>query len=92
VKGYVILKGFWRDTGRQLKLFIFNAYVAVPLLLFLLHIRWWTLFLLLMTVAGMAYIERKGFTVPVALLALRAWIAGRVVKRRRSFFAKQLNR
>lgn len=92
MKGYLILKGFWRDTGRQLKLFVFNAYLAVPLLIFLLHITWWTFTLLVATAIFMFVIERKGFTVPVALLALRAWIAGRLVKRRRSLFAKQLDR
>lgn len=87
-----IITNFWRESARSLRLFVFSAYVAVPMLLFLLHIRYWTLGLLMTTIAVMMVIERLGFTVPVALLALRAKVAGRLVKRRRSFFAKRLDR
>lgn len=86
------LDGFWRESARSLRLFVFSGYVAIPLLLFLLHIRVWTLMLLIATVITMALIERRGYTVPVAVLAARAFVAGKLVKRRRSFFAKRLDR
>lgn len=92
MKRIEIVSNFWRESARSLRLFFFNAYVAVPLLLFLLHIRTWTFVLLVATIVVMMVIERHGFTVPVALLAVRAKVAGRLVKRRRSFFAKRLDR
>lgn len=92
MKGIEIFEGFWRDSARSLRLFIFSAYVAIPLLLFLLHITMWTFGLLVATIILMVVIERFGFTVPVAVLAARAWCAGSLIKRRRSFFAKRLDR
>lgn len=92
MKGIPVLTGFWRESARGLRLFFFNAYVAVPLLLFLLHIKVWTFVLLVATIITMVIIERFGFTVPVAILAVRSAIAGRLIKRRRSFFAKTLDR
>lgn len=92
MKRIEIVNNFWRESGRSLRLFVFSAHVAVPLLLFMLHIRTWTFVLLVVTVVTMMVIERLGFTVPVAMLALRAKIAGPLVKRRRSLFAKRLDR
>lgn len=92
MKGIDIYEGFWRDSARSLRLFFFSAYVAIPLLLFLLHIAFWTFGLLVATIVLMVVIERFGFTVPVAVLAARAWCAGAVIKRRRSLFEKRLNR
>ena len=92
MKGIEIYVGFWRESARSLRLFFFSAWVAIPLLIFILHITWITFGLLIATIVGMMFIEHMGFTVPVAMLAARAWLAGRVVKRRRSFFAKKLDR
>jgi intracellular multiplication protein IcmT len=92
MKRIPVLSGFWRESARGLRLFFLNAYVAVPLLLFILHIRMWTLGLLVATIVTMVVIERFGFTVPVAILFVRAALAGRLVKRRRSCFGKALDR
>lgn len=91
MKGIEIFDGFWRDTARALRLAFMSAYVAVPLMVFLLHIRWWTFTVLIVTIIVMTVIEQFGYTPPVAMLALRAWIAGRLVKRRRSMFSKRLD-
>lgn len=91
MKGIEIFQGFWRESARALRLAFMSAYVAVPLMLFLLHIRMWTFVLLIATIIVMQVIERFGYTPPVALLALRALIAGRLVKRRRSMFSKRLD-
>lgn len=91
MKGIEIFDGFWRDTARALRLAFMSAYVAVPLMVFLLHIRWWTFTVLIVTIIVMTVIEQFGYTPPVAMLALRAWIAGRLVKRRRSMFGKRLD-
>lgn len=84
-------EGYWRDTGRPARLFFMSAYLAVPLLLFLLHIRLWTFMLLVLTIAVLTFIEQYGYTPAIALLALRARIAGKRVKRRKSMFNKWLD-
>ncbi len=86
-----ILNGFWRESARSVRLAFMSVYVVVPLMLFLLHIRIWTLCVLVGTIIVMSVIERFGFTPPVATLALRAYIAGKLVKRRRSMFSKRLD-
>ncbi|MFK4705824.1 intracellular multiplication protein IcmT [Roseateles asaccharophilus] len=86
-----VLQGFWRESARPARIFFMSAYVVGPLMLFLLHIRYWTLGLLLVTIAAMSIIERFGYTPPVAILAIRAWFAGKLVKRRKSFFNKRLD-
>ena len=91
MRGIQILNGFWRDSGRPVRLAFMSAYVVGPLMLFLLYIRTWTFALLVLTIIGMVVIERFGFTPPVALLALRAFCAGKLVKRRRSMFSKRLD-
>tara|TARA_B100001105_G_scaffold136374_2_gene109240 strand:+ start:3124 stop:3402 length:279 start_codon:yes stop_codon:yes gene_type:complete len=91
MKGIEIFDGFWRDSARAVRLAFMSAYVAVPLMVFLLHIRWWTFVVLVVTIIVMTVIERFGYTPPVALLALRAWVAGKLVKRRRSMFSKRLD-
>ena len=91
MKGIEIFDGFWRESARAVRLAFMSAYVAVPLMVFLLHIRWWTFGVLVLTSIVMTVIERYGYTPPVALLAFRAWIAGKLVKRRRSMFSKRLD-
>ena len=91
MKDIEIFDGFRRDSARPARLFFKSAYVALPLMVFLLHIRWWTFGVLVATIVIMTIIERFGYTPPVALLAVRAWIAGNVVKRRRSMFGKRLD-
>jgi len=35
----------WRDASRNPKFFMLEAPAAFPLVIFLLHIRWWSFFL-----------------------------------------------
>jgi intracellular multiplication protein IcmT len=91
MRGVDVFDGFWRESARGLKLFFLPAWTGVPLLFFLLHITWFTFLLLVATIVAMMIVERFGYTVPVALLAIRAKIAGKVVKRRRCFFNWKLD-
>ncbi len=67
----------WRDSARTPKFFFMDAYSAIPLLLFLLHIRLWTFGLACAVTAFFVLLNRFGFTVPVFLRWLRGYIAGR---------------
>lgn len=66
----------WRDSARTPQLFIIDAYAIFPMILFLLHIRLWTLYVTLLTTIFFVIVRKFGFTVPVFLRFLRAWIAG----------------
>lgn len=66
----------WRDSARNARFFMVDARAAFPLLLFLLHIRLWTLSLALLAVTFFALLERFGFTVPIFIRWVRALLGG----------------
>jgi intracellular multiplication protein IcmT len=67
----------WRDSARTARFFIVDARAAFPLLLFLLHIRWWTFWVALVTMFFFAMLERYGFTLPIFFRFARSFLAGR---------------
>lgn len=73
---YLPVNAHWRDSARNAKFFIVDAYAAVPLLLFLLHIRLWTFGLAVLATAFFGILERFGFTVPIFLRWLRTFLGG----------------
>ena len=66
----------WRDTARSVRFFFVDYRAAFPLLLFLLHIRVWTLVLAVAATLMLYALERYGYTVPVFLRLVRVWFAG----------------
>ena len=66
----------WRDTARPARFFLVDYRAAFPLLLFLLHIKVWTLVLAIVSIVIFAALEHYGFTVPVFLRIFRCWLAG----------------
>ena len=68
----------WRETMRPARFLIFDARAAWALLLFIVHIEWWTLFIAITVMSTLLLFERKGLTVAAAMLAIRAWFAGRL--------------
>ncbi len=66
----------WRDSGRTPKFFFMDAYSAIPLLLFLLHIRIWTFILACCVCAFFVVLNRFGFSLPIFLRWMRAFVAG----------------
>lgn len=70
--------GYWRDSARTPRFFVVDAYAAFPLVLFLLHIRWWTFYLAIATMIFFSIIERFNFTVPVFMRWARCQLAGNV--------------
>ncbi len=67
----------WRDSARTPKFFFMDAYSAIPLLLFLLHIRLWTFMLACAVTGFFVLLNRFGFSVPVFVRWLRAFIVGK---------------
>lgn len=68
----------WRDTMRPMRFFGIDARATIPLLLFIMHAETWTFMLTVFTATLFTLLERKGLTVPAAVRAGRAWIAGEV--------------
>lgn len=66
----------WRDSARSARFFIVDARAAFPLLLFLLHIRFWTFGLAIVTMVFFGLLERFGFTIPVFRRWIRNLLAG----------------
>ncbi len=69
----------WRDSARSARFFMVDARAAFPLFIFLMHIRWWTAFLVLFSAIFFGVIEHFGFTVPVFLRWLRGLLAGKII-------------
>lgn len=70
------VQAHWRDSARSARFFIIDARAAFPLLLFLLHIQWWSFTLSVVTMAFFGLLERYGFSLTVFLRWLRSILAG----------------
>lgn len=66
----------WRNTARPARFFGIDARACLVVLLFLVHIRLWTLILMILVLALCFMLERFGMTLPVALRRLRSFFAG----------------
>lgn len=66
----------WRNTMKPVKFFMLDARAATPFFLLLLHARFWTLYLCVLCTTIFVLVERRGYTVPAALRALKSWIFG----------------
>jgi len=68
----------WRDSARSARFFIVDARAAFPIFFFLMHIKVWTGILAIVSMIFFGIIEHYGFTVPVFLRWIRAFLAGSV--------------
>ncbi len=68
----------WRDSARRPRFFVVDAYAALPMVLFFVHIRWWTFITAILVMIFFGILERFNFTVPIFLRWLRSTLAGRV--------------
>lgn len=66
----------WRDSARTPRFFLVDAYAAFPLLIWLMHIRLWTLVTAIAFMAFFWVLERFKFRVPMFFRWLRAYFAG----------------
>jgi len=66
----------WRDSGRAARFFMVDARAAFPIFVFLMHIRYWTGSLVLISMIFFSILEKYGFTVLVFGRWLRTFLAG----------------
>lgn len=66
----------WRDSARNVRFWIVDYRACFPLLLFIFHISWTTLIIVVVSISFFAALERYGFTVSVFGRWLRSFMAG----------------
>lgn len=82
----------WNDTGRTISIMGINGYFIFPVMLFVLHITWWTFFLMIAVILVMIIMQMRGMSPHIFYLFMRTKLAGRIVKRRASLGSKLLNK
>ena len=68
----------WRDSSRNPRLFMVDAYAVFPLVLVILHIKSWTFMLAIGSITFFAILEKFKFTIPVFFRWVRSTLAGPV--------------
>ena len=66
----------WRNTQKPVRFFMLDARASVAVLLFLVHMRLWTLVLAIVIMLVFWFFERRGLTFAASLRALRCWMVG----------------
>ncbi len=66
----------WRDSARSARFFWIDARASLPIFLFLLHIRKWTLILAVCFVGIFVLLNKFGYNVPVFCRMARSFLAG----------------
>lgn len=66
----------WRDSAYIARFFFVDARAAFPLLLFLLHIRWWTFIVAVSVTLFFSLIEKYGLSLVVFGRWFRNFLAG----------------
>jgi len=74
--GFTPVDAHWRDTARPIKFFFFDARAVFPMLLCVIHARWWTFWTAIGFTVFFAILARYGFTIPVFFRAARSFLAG----------------
>ncbi len=66
----------FRNTYRPARFFFMDVRVGVIVLASMMHVRFYTISIDLIAIGIAWYVERLGMTLPGAVRALRAWVAG----------------
>ncbi|MBU6235867.1 MAG: IcmT/TraK family protein [Alphaproteobacteria bacterium] len=67
----------WRNSMKPVRFFALDARVALFALLFIIHMRPWTLGLFCLVCILFWILERKGLTFDAAIRSFRTWLLGR---------------
>ena len=67
---------WWRNVGRQLRLFGVDGRSIFLILIWLYHMSWGTFWFMVIGFVTLSIIERRGYTVPNALRKIQVLIAG----------------
>jgi intracellular multiplication protein IcmT len=67
----------WRNSMKPARFFFLDARAAVPFVVCLLHLRWYTLVFAAMTTLMFYILETRGLNFVAALRAFRVWLVTR---------------
>lgn len=67
----------WRNTGKRVKFFIFDAYLVASFVLLLLFQSMITLYILIVTFVFFYYLDYKGYSLPNALRKIHFILSGK---------------
>ena len=67
----------WRDSMRTIRFLSFDGRVAFLIPVWLLYLRWSTIFISFVVFYVFRFLENKGLSFPAALRAFRSWLLGR---------------
>ena len=68
----------WRNTMRPVRLFVIDARALIPVMVFVMHVRWGTLYLACAGIAVFTVLEWFGLTFPAAIRTVRRYVVGAV--------------
>ncbi len=68
----------WRNTMVPVRLYIVDARALIPVMIFLVHWRWSTLYLAGAGIAAFTVLEWFGLTFPAARRTIRRFLVGSV--------------
>ncbi len=66
----------WRDSARPVKFFIWDGKTAFPLLLFLIHMSWLTLGIVVGSITFFTILNYFGYSIDVFFRVFRNMISG----------------
>lgn len=75
----------WSNSARQFMIGPLDGYSLYPIGVFAVHIRYWTLAMLIMVLFANYWLSRNGFNIPVVAKMIKTFFSGRVVRRRPHF-------
>ena len=67
----------WRNTQKPARFFSFDARAFLAIFLFMVHMRLWTLAIVVSAMLVFWVMERRGLTFESSLRLFRTWILGR---------------
>lgn len=67
----------WRDSAKSVRFFMLDGKASFPILLFIMHIKLWTLIVALIFIIFFTSLNRYGLSINAFFRWLRAAIAGR---------------
>ena len=71
----------WRETARNPRFFFMDAKVSLFILLFLMHMRLWTLILVVCVMAIFTALDYYKYPLPVAWRIFKSFLAGSYKRR-----------
>ncbi len=82
----------WTQATRGTQLFWLPipAYSALPILLFVMHARIWTLVLAILVCLTLAILKTKGRTVPWIVRRFKLWLRGGVIHARPVWYRRRM--